>query len=140
MKKYLYQDKFYYVLLLAISALICFKTFNYGFIYDDRLLVSTFLESPMNYKFEAMRKYAKFHFYPIYFLSHTLDQILTNIFFNLENYLDEKRIIIPRITNYVLHLLNSFIIFNLLRKIFKTDDCFILESSVSESSKSALLN
>jgi len=126
MKKYLYQDKFYYVLLLAISALICFKTFNYGFIYDDRLLVSTFLESPMNYKFEAMRKYAKFHFYPIYFLSHTLDQILTSIFFNLENYLDEKRIIIPRITNYVLHLLNSFIIFNLLKRIFKTNDYFIL--------------
>lgn len=120
MKRFFNQELFCYIFLTFISILVCFKTFHYGFIYDDRLLVTVFLEASLYNKIDAMRQYAKFHFYPVYFLTHTIDQILTNIFFNLENYLDEKRIIIPRITNYIIHLLNSFILLQLLKKIFNS--------------------
>lgn len=94
------------------------------------MLVTDFLEVPLFQKFDAMRNYAKFHFYPVYFLTHTIDQILTNTFINLENYLDEKRMIIPRISNFIFHLLNSIILFQLLKKILNTKDNILIFISV----------
>jgi len=129
-KKLISNHYFFYFLFFLILFLTSSHTFTYAFIYDDRLLVTDFLEVPLFQKFDAMKNYAKFHFYPVYFLTHTIDQILTNTFINLENYLDEKRMIIPRISNFIFHLLNSIILFQLLKKILNTKDNILIFISV----------
>ena len=118
-KNILKNNKSFYIFFFIIFLAFTFHTFTYGFIYDDRYLISTFLEAPWHLKVKAMIEYANFHFYPVYFISHLIDNFLTlKIFFtDINIYLDERRIIIPRITNAALHLINACLLFKLLDRL-----------------------
>lgn len=125
-KKILNNNLFYYFVFFLILFISIFHTFKYGFTYDDRHLVTTFLDIPLLFKFQAAREYAEFHFYPIYFITHMFDNFLTYKFIDIQGYLDERRIIIPRISNAIFHLMNSLILFKMLQKIFINEKKIII--------------
>lgn len=125
-KKILNKNSFYFFIFFLILFISIFHTFQYGFILDDRHLVVTFLERPLMFKFQAASEYAKFHFYPVYFLTHMFDDFLTQSLLDISGYLDEKRMIIPRISNAIFHLVNTFILFKLLQKIFNNEKKFMI--------------
>ena len=60
--------------------------------------------------------YAKFHFYPIYFLSHELDNFLTFIYSILISPIPDS--FFPKNTNLLLHIFNSYLVFVILKMIF----------------------
>ena len=53
------------------------ESINYGRTYDDFALLERFTKSPGDAKLISSFLYAKFHFYPIYFLTHELDGFIT---------------------------------------------------------------
>ena len=112
----------YIAYIFSFSLFLYFfgKTLDYGRTYDDFALVDRVISSPGDAKLISSYLYAKFHFYPIYFLSHELDNFLTFIFnFNDIEILNSK---IAKFTNIFLHITNSFLVYLLLKKIFKIDD------------------
>ena len=65
-----------FILFLAFFG----ETLNYGRTFDDFAIVDRFTRSPGDAKLISSFLYAKFHFYPIYFLSHELDNFITFLF------------------------------------------------------------
>ena len=81
LKKILNNTDFVYFLSsISLFYYLFGHTLEYGRQFDDFMLESTFLSSPGDAKLYSSFLYAKFHFYPIYFLSHELDNFLTFIF------------------------------------------------------------
>jgi len=94
-------------------------TLDYGRTYDDFALVDRFTKSPGDAKLIASFLYAKFHFYPVYFLTHELDNFLTFLLnFNGIEILNSK---VAKFTNIFFHITNSFLIYLLIKKIFKIE-------------------
>ena len=92
------------------------ETLDYGRTYDDFALVDRFTKSPGDAKLIASFLYAKFHFYPIYFLTHELDSLITFLFlYNDVEILNSK---VAKFTNIFLHVTNSFLVYLFLKKIF----------------------
>ena len=98
------------------------ETLNYGRTFDDDALVNRVLKSPGDAKLISSFLYAKFHFYPIYFLSHELDKILT-FFLNVNN-LEVTNAKVAKLTNIFLHVTNSFLVYLIVKKIFKFEENF----------------
>ena len=112
-----------YILFLISFCLFYFfysQTLNYGRTFDDDLIIDRFIKSPGDAKLLSSYFYARFHFYPIYFLSHELDNFLTFFlnFFNLNIFNSQ----IAKFTNIFLHISNSFLIIVFLKKIFDAND------------------
>ena len=103
--------------LSFILFLIFFKeTLNYGRTYDDFALVDRFIKSPGDAKLISSFLYAKFHFYPIYFLTHALDNFITFLF--VHNGFEILNSQVAKFTNIFLHITNSFLVYLLIKKIF----------------------
>ena len=118
----------YIVYLVSFSLFLFFfgHTLDYGRTYDDFALVDRFTKSPGDAKLIASFLYAKFHFYPVYFLTHELDNFLTFLLnFNGIEILNSK---VAKFTNIFLHVTNSFLVFLLIKKIFKVE--FNLKSNI----------
>ena len=116
-KEYLYKnDVVFFVSSILIFYIIFGYALDYGRTYDDFQLVKQFFNSPGDAKLISTFFYAKFHFYPIYFLSHELDNFLTytySFFFN-----DILNVKIAKNTNFLLHIFNSYLIFVILKILF----------------------
>ena len=112
----------YIAYILSFTLFIFFfgKTLDYGRTFDDFMLVDKFTKSPGDAKLISSFFYAKFHFYPIYFLSHELDNFLTFLF-NFNN-IEITNAKIAKFTNIFLHVTNSFLVYLLLKKIFHIKD------------------
>ncbi|MDC0417571.1 tetratricopeptide repeat protein [Candidatus Pelagibacter sp.] len=92
---------------------------DYGRTYDDFALVDRFTKSPGDAKLISSFFYAKFHFYPVYFLTHELDNFFTFLLnFNGIEILNSK---IAKFTNIFLHVTNSFLVYLLIKKVFKIE-------------------
>ena len=114
----------YITYLFSFSLFLYFfgKTLDYGRTYDDFALVDRVLKSPGDAKLISSFLYAKFHVYPIYFLSHEIDNFVSFLFnFNGVEILNSK---VAKFTNIFLHVTNSFLIYLFLKKIFKVDQNF----------------
>ena len=114
----------YFVYAISfILFLVFFKeTLNYGRTYDDFALVDRFTKSPGDAKLIASFLYAKFHFYPIYFLTHELDNFIT--FFLIYNGFEIFKSQVAKFTNIFLHVTNSFLVYLLIKKLFKIEENF----------------
>ena len=114
----------YFVYAISfILFLVFFKeTLNYGRTYDDFALVDRFTKSPGDAKLIASFLYAKFHFYPIYFLTHELDNFIT--FFLIYNGFEIFNSQVAKFTNIFLHVTNSFLVYLLIKKLFKIEENF----------------
>lgn len=109
-----------YVLSFVLFLYFFGKTLDYGRTFDDFMLVDKFTKSPGDAKLISSFFYAKFHFYPIYFLTHELDNFFTFLFnFNGVEITNAK---IAKFTNIFLHVTNSFLVYLLLKKIFKVEE------------------
>ena len=105
-----------YLFTFVLFLLFFGKTLNYGRTYDDFMLVDKFIKSPGDAKLISSFLYAKFHFYPIYFLTHELDNFITFLLnFNGIEILNAK---VAKFTNIFLHVTNSFLVYLFLKKIF----------------------
>jgi len=121
-KEYQFKIFEYLAYILSFSLFIFFfgKTLDYGRTFDDFMLVDKFTKSPGDAKLISSFFYAKFHFYPIYFLTHELDNFFTFLFnFNGIEITNAK---IAKFTNIFLHVTNSFFVYLLLKKIFKIEN------------------
>ena len=96
------------------------ESINYGRTYDDFALLERFTKSPGDAKLISSFLYAKFHFYPIYFLTHELDGFIT--FLLLYNDFEVLNSQVAKFTNIFLHITNSFFIYLFLKKIFNLKD------------------
>ena len=117
------QNKIFEYVIYCISfGLFLFffgHTLDFGRTYDDFALVDHFTKSPGDAKLISSFFYAKFHFYPVYFLTHELDNFFTFLLnFNGIEILNSK---IAKFTNIFLHVTNSFLIYLLIKKIFKIE-------------------
>ena len=109
-----------YILSFVLFLYFFGKTLDYGRTFDDFMLVDKFTKSPGDAKLISSFFYAKFHFYPIYFLTHELDNFFTFLFnFNGVEITNAK---IAKVTNIFLHVTNSFLVYLLLKKIFKVEE------------------
>ncbi|WP_440909325.1 hypothetical protein [Candidatus Pelagibacter sp.] len=112
----------YAIYLISFSLFFFFfgETLNYGRTYDDFALVDRVIKSPGDAKLISSFLYAKFHFYPIYFLSHELDNFLTFLV-NFNNF-EISNAKIAKFTNMFLHVTNSFLVYLFLKKILKIEN------------------
>ena len=116
-----YKEKIfeYCAFFLTITVFFAFfiDTLSYGRTYDDDALLNKFTRAPGDAKLLSSFLYAKFHFYPIYFLTHELDNFITYLlnYFNFNVFNTQ----IAKFTNSFLHLSNSFLIYYFLKIIFK---------------------
>ena len=112
----------YAAYLISFSTFLFFfgETLDYGRTYDDFALVDRVIKSPGDAKLISSFLYAKFHFYPIYFLTHELDNFFTFLF-NFNNY-EINNSKIAKFTNVFLHVTNSFFVYLFLKKIFKINN------------------
>ena len=111
----------YVIYCISFSLFLIFfgHTLDFGRTYDDFALVDRFTKSPGDAKLISSFFYAKFHFYPVYFLTHELDNFFTFLLnFNGIEILNSK---IAKFTNIFLHVTNSFLIYLLIKKIFKIE-------------------
>ena len=121
-----------YIISFGLFIFLFGKTLEFGRTFDDFMLVDKFTKSPGDAKLISSFFYAKFHFYPIYFLTHELDNFLTFLFnFNGIEITNAK---IAKFTNIFLHVTNSFFVYLLLKKILKIDNDFKLNILVYISS------
>lgn len=140
MKSFFAKEKNCIIFLFITFLLLTGHTLGYGYIYDDRYLVVNFLEIPIHLKLKAMYQYADFHFYPVYFLSHIIDHIITTLIFDYDFFLDPARWIFPRITNLLIHFFNGVLLFRIIKKIFNTSNIisiaavlfFLIHPSISQ--------
>ena len=116
-KEYLYKnDGIFFIGSITIFYFLYGYALDYGRTYDDFQLVRQFFNSPGDAKLISTFFYAKFHFYPIYFLSHELDNFLTytySFFFN-----DILNVKIAKNTNFLIHIFNSYLVFVILKILF----------------------
>ena len=104
---------FYYVFSYAL---------NYDRTYDDFMLTNKFFKSPGDAKLYSSFLYADFHFYPIYFLSHELDKFIT---YTLSVLIKPFQItFIQKNTNFLLHIFNSYLLYELLKILFNPKNTF----------------
>ena len=109
-----------YTISFSLFLIFFNETLNYGRTFDDDALVNRVIKSPGDAKLISSFLYAKFHFYPIYFLSHELDNFLTFLFnFYIYEITNAK---IAKFTNIFLHVTNSFLVYLIVKKIFKIED------------------
>ena len=115
--------KIYEYLIYFISFILFLiflgETINYGRTFDDFAIVDRFTKSPGDAKLLASFFYAKFHFYPVYFLSHELDNFITFLF--VYNGIEILNSQVAKFTNIFLHVTNSFLVYLLTKKIFEID-------------------
>ena len=109
-------DLLFFTITFLLFYFLFGYTLEYGRQFDDFMLERKFLTSPGDAKLISTFLYAKFHFYPIYFLSHELDNFITFIYSALISPISET--IIPKNTNIILHIFNSYLVFVILKKIF----------------------
>ena len=109
-------DLLFFIFTFLLFYLLFGYTLEYGRQFDDFMLERKFLTSPGDAKLISTFLYAKFHFYPIYFLSHELDNFITFIYSALISPISET--IIPKNTNIILHIFNSYLVFVILKSIF----------------------
>ena len=105
-----------FFLSFVVFCLLFGETLSYGRTFDDDSLINKVIRAPGDAKVISSLLYAKFHFYPVYFLSHEFDNFNTFIL----NYLkfDVFNSQVAKFTNFFLHITNSFLIFYLLKAIF----------------------
>ena len=116
-REFLYKnDTVFFVCSIIIFYLLFGYALDFGRTYDDFQLEKQFFNSPGDAKLISTFFYAKFHFYPIYFLSHELDNFLTFIYSFFFN--DIQNVKIAKNTNFLLHIFNSFLLFVILKIIF----------------------
>ena len=117
-KEYQFKIFEYLAYILSFSLFIFFfgKTLDYGRTFDDFMLVDKFTKSPGDAKLISSFFYAKFHFYPIYFLSHELDNFLTYVYSYF--FSDILNIKIAKNTNFLIHIFNSYLLFVILKILF----------------------
>ncbi|MGL3827887.1 hypothetical protein [Candidatus Pelagibacter communis] len=111
----------YVIYCISFSLFLIFfgHTLDFGRTYDDFALVDRFTKSPGDAKLISSFFYAKFHFYPVYFLTHELDNFFTFLLnFNGIEILNSK---IAKFTNIFLHVTNSYLVYLLIKKIFKVE-------------------
>ena len=98
------------------------ETLNYGRTFDDFAIVDRFTRSPGDAKLISSFFYARFHFYPVYFLTHELDNFITFlILYSGEEVLNSQ---VAKFTNIFLHITNSFLVYLFIKKIFDIDKNF----------------
>ena len=126
-KKFFYEkDIIFFLLNFIFFYFIFWHALSYGRTYDDGALAEQFNNAPGDGKLLATFFYAEFHFYPIYFISHELDNFIT-FFYNF--FLGEiANIKVAKNTNYILHILNAYLIFIILKILFKPKN--ILEKTI----------
>ena len=109
----------FYLISFSLFLFLFGHTLDYGRTYDDFALVDRVTKSPGDAKLIASFLYAKFHFYPVYFLTHELDNFLTFLLnFNGIEILNSK---VAKFTNIFLHVTNSFLVYLLIKKIFEIE-------------------
>ena len=111
-----------YIFCFIVFILLFKETLDYGRTFDDDSLVNKVIKAPGDAKLISSLLYAKFHFYPVYFLSHELDNFSTFIlnYININVFNSQ----VAKFTNFFLHITNSFLIYYLLKIIFLTKDDF----------------
>ena len=109
-------DLLFFIFTFLLFYFLFGYTLEYGRQFDDFMLERKFLTSPGDAKLISTFLYAKFHFYPIYFLSHELDNFITFIYSALISPISET--LIPKNTNIILHIFNSYLVFVILKSIF----------------------
>ena len=111
-----------YILSFVVFYLLFKETINYGRTFDDDSLIKRVIKAPGDAKIISSLLYAKFHFYPVYFLSHEFDNfntfLLNYLNFNVFNSQ------VAKFTNFFLHITNSYLIYFLLKDIFFTKNDF----------------
>ena len=110
----------FYLISFSLFFLIYGDSLDFGRTYDDDLLYKKFTNSPGDAKLISSYLYAKFHFYPIYFLSHELD-------FNIVKLLNFLRfevtdLQVAKFTNIFLHVTNSYLIYVLLKILTQSEN------------------
>ena len=74
------KDIIFFLFNFFFFYLVFWHALSYGRTFDDAALAEQFNNAPGDGKLLATFFYAEFHFYPIYFISHELDNFL--LFFN----------------------------------------------------------
>ena len=126
-KKFLYEkDIIFFLLNFIFFYFVFWHALSYGRTYDDGALAEQFNNAPGDGKLLATFFYAEFHFYPIYFISHELD----NFFTFLYNFFvgEITNIQVAKNTNYFLHILNAYLVFIILKILFNPKN--ILEKTI----------
>lgn len=126
-KKNFYEKDIVFFLLNFLFFYFVFShALDYGRTFDDNALAEQFNDAPSDGKLLATFFYAEFHFYPIYFISHELDNFFT-FFYNFFVG-DIANIKIAKNTNYILHILNAYLVFIILKILFNPKN--ILEKTI----------
>ena len=126
-RKFFFEnDIIFFLLNFLFFYFVFWHALSYGRTFDDAALAEQFNNAPGDGKLLATFFYAEFHFYPIYFISHELD----NFFTFLYNFLlgEITNIKIAKNTNYILHILNAYLVFIVLKTLFNPKN--ILEKIV----------
>ena len=126
-KKFFYEkDIIFFLLNFLFFYFIFWHALDYGRTFDDGALAKEFNNAPGDGKLLATFFYAEFHFYPIYFITHELDNFITFLY----NYFvgEVTNIKVAKNTNYILHILNAYLVFIILKLLFKPKN--ILEKTV----------
>ena len=111
-----------YILSFVVFYLLFKETINYGRTFDDDSLIKRVIKAPGDAKIISSLLYAKFHFYPVYFLSHEFDNFNTFLlnYLNINVFNSQ----VAKFTNFFLHITNSYLIYFLLKDIFFTKNDF----------------
>ena len=109
------KEYLFYILSFSIFLFFYGDSLNYGRTFDDDMLYKKFTNSPGDAKLISSYLYAKFHFYPIYFLSHELDFNIVKLL-NFIN-LNVNLLQVAKFTNIFLHVTNSYLIYILLKNL-----------------------
>ena len=126
-KKNFYEKDIVFFLLNFLFFYFVFShALDYGRTFDDNALAEQFNDAPSDGKLLATFLYAEFHFYPIYFISHELDNFFT-FFYNFFVG-DIANIKVAKNTNYILHILNAYLVFIILKILFNPKN--ILEKTI----------
>ena len=107
------KDIIFFLLNFLFFYFVFSHALEYGRTFDDTALANQFNKAPSDGKLLATFFYAEFHFYPIYFISHELDNFFT-FFYNILLG-DITNIKIAKNTNYILHILNAYLVFIILK-------------------------
>ena len=116
-KNFFYEkDIIFFLLNFLFFYFIFWNALSYGRTFDDGALAEQFNNAPADGKLLATFFYAEFHFYPIYFISHELDNFFTFLYSFFVG--EIANIQVAKNTNYILHILNAYLIFIILKILF----------------------
>ena len=122
-KKFIYEkDIVFFILNFLFFYFIFWGALSYERTYDDSALARQFSNAPGDGKLLATLFYAEFHFYPIYFISHELDNFITYLYNLLIG--EIENIQIAKNTNFILHIFNTYLVFIILKIFFKPKNIF----------------